>query len=203
MIASLSGILKVKTPTEILVDVNGVGYGVTIPLSTFEKLGDVGSLVTLFTHLHVREDALQLYGFATEEERFLFKLLISVNGIGPKIAQGILSGISVTDLKSHLAKEDLGALTAIPGVGKKTAERLIIELRDKVGKLLEHAPAAAMEPADREAEMRQEALLALTSLGYNRPVAEKAIRQVLNESAGVAISLQDLIKRALRYTSSK
>jgi Holliday junction DNA helicase RuvA len=203
MIASLSGILKVKTPTEVLIDVNGVGYGVIIPLSTFEKLGDLDSHVSLFTHLHVREDALQLYGFATTEERFLFKLLISVSGIGPKIAQGILSGISVTDLKSHIAKEDLAAITAIPGVGRKTAERLIVELRDKVGKLAEHVPSAAMSPADREADMRQEALLALTSLGYNRPVAEKAIRQVLNESAGTGISLQDLIKRALRHTSTK
>ena len=203
MIASLSGILKIKTPTEILVDVNGVGYGVIIPLSTFEKLGDVNSPVSLFTHLHVREDALQLYGFATEEERFLFKLLISVSGIGPKLAQGILSGISVADLKSHIAKENIAAITGIPGVGRKTAERLVIELRDKIGKLGEHVPLAAMGPAEREAEMRQEALLALTSLGYNRPVAEKAIRQVLNESAGSDISLQDLIKRALRYTSAK
>jgi Holliday junction DNA helicase RuvA len=203
MIASLSGTLRVKTPTEILVDVNGVGYGVLIPLSTFEKLGDLNAHVTLFTYLHVREDALQLYGFATEEERFLFKLLISVSGIGPKIAQGILSGISVADMKSHIAKGDLAALTAIPGVGKKTAERLIIELRDKVGKLAEQVPSAAMGPADQEAGMRQEALLALTSLGYNRQVAEKAIRQVLNESAGTGISLQDLIKRALRYTSPR
>jgi Holliday junction DNA helicase RuvA len=202
MIASLSGILKIKSPTEVLIDVNGIGYAVIIPFSTYEKLGEVNSPATLLTHLHVREDALQLFGFATEEERFLFKLLISVNGIGPKIAQGILSGISVSDLKAHITKENVAALTAIPGVGRKTAERLIIELRDKIGKL-EQVPRVPTTARDQQAEMRLEALLALTSLGYNRPSAEKAIRQVLNESADADLSLQDLIKRALRYASSK
>jgi holliday junction DNA helicase RuvA len=200
MIASLTGQLRVKTPTEILIDVNGVGYAVSIPFSTFEKLGNVDTVVTLFTHLQVREDALQLYGFASEEERFLFKLLISVNGIGPKIAQGILSGISVADLRQHIAKENLSALTSIPGVGKKTAERLVIELRDKIGKLGATAQGATPQQ-DGEEEIRQEALLALTSLGYNRPIAEKALRQVLNEVKGEKISLQSLIKRSLRYTS--
>jgi len=202
MIASLSGILRIKTPTEVLIDVNGIGYAVIIPLSTYEKLGELNSPATLLTHLHVREDALQLFGFATEEERFLFKLLISVNGIGPKIAQGILSGISVSDLKAHIAKENVAALTTIPGVGRKTAERLILELRDKIGKLEQilQMPATGK---DQQAEMRLEALLALTSLGYNRPAAEKAIRQVLSESADASLSLQELIKRALRYASSK
>jgi Holliday junction DNA helicase RuvA len=200
MIAALTGQLKAKTPTEILIDVNGVGYAVLIPFSTFEKLGNVDTRVTLFTHLHVREDALQLFGFATEEERFFFKLLISVNGIGPKIAQGILSGISVSDLRQHIAKENITALTAIPGVGRKTAERLVIDLRDKIGKLDVTAQGASPQH-DGEEEIHQEALLALTSLGYNRPIAEKALRQVLNESRGEKISLQNLIKRALRYTS--
>ena len=200
MIASLTGQLKVKTPTEILIDVNGVGYTVLIPLSTFEKLGDVDSRLTILTHFHVREDSMQLFGFATEEERFFFKLLISVNGIGPKIAQGILSGISVSDLRVHIAKENIQALTAIPGIGRKTAERLIIELRDKIGKL--DATSQVGMPGDAgEAALRQEALLALTSLGYNRPVAEKALRQVLSEAKGEKLSLQSLIKRSLRYTS--
>lgn len=200
MIASLTGQLRAKTPTEILIDVNGVGYAVLIPFSTFEKLGNVDTRITLFTHLHVREDAMQLFGFATEEERFFFKLLISVNGIGPKIAQGILSGISVADLRQHIAKENISALTAIPGVGRKTAERLVIELRDKIGKL-DVAAQGASPRHDGEDEIRQEALLALTSLGYNRPIAEKALRQVLNEAKGEKISLQNLIKRALRYAS--
>jgi Holliday junction DNA helicase RuvA len=200
MIASLTGILKVKNPTEILLDVHGVGYAVTIPLSTFEKLGEVGSSATILTHLHIREDAVQLFGFATDEERLSFKLLISVNGIGPKIAQGILSRIAVSDLKQHISEENISALTAIPGVGRKTAERLVIELRDKIGKIGAAGPASVARP-DGEEELRQEALLALTSLGYNRSVAEKALRQVLTEMKGEKLSLQNLIKKALRYTT--
>lgn len=202
MIASLSGILKIKTPTEVLIEVQGVGYAVSIPLSTFEKLGDTGSATTLLTYFHVREDALQLFGFATKEERFLFKLLISVSGIGPKIAQGILSGISAAELRHHIARENITALTAIPGVGKKTAERLIIELRDKIGKLELTTPSTATLSNQQE-DTRQEALLALTSLGYNRQIAEKALRQVLTETNGTSLPLQELIKKALRYTSVK
>src|SRR3989339_1757113 len=166
MIGSLTGTLKHKSPTEVVLDVNGVGYAVIIPFSTYEKLGDLESRVTLVTHLHVREDALQLFGFFTEEERFFFKLLISVNGIGPKIAQGILSGISVPELRQHIANGNISALTAIPGVGKKTAERLVIELRDKIGKI-GRGDAGHISTEDGS-ELRQEALLALTSLGYNR-----------------------------------
>jgi Holliday junction DNA helicase RuvA len=199
MIASLTGILKSKTPTEILLDVNGVGYAVSIPLSTFEKLGAPNSHVTLFTHLVVREDALQLFGFATEEERSLFRLLITVNGIGPKIAQAVLSGLSVAELKQHVASGNIAALTAIPNIGRKTAERLVLELREKIDKV--PTPDAAI-PADRGAEMRAEALLALTSLGYQRAAAEKAIRQALNEPAGAQLSLEELIKKALRYTNT-
>jgi holliday junction DNA helicase RuvA len=201
MIASLTGVLKSKSPTEILIDVNGVGYAVTIPLSTYEKLGEVESKVTLLTHLHIREDAMQLFGFASPDERFFFKLLITVNGIGPKIAQGILSGITVADLKQHIAQENIPALTAIPGVGRKTAERLIIELRDKIGKI-EAASLGAQSTSGDEGDLRQEALMALTSLGYNRPIAEKALRQVLAETKGEKLSLQDLIKRALRSTNT-
>jgi Holliday junction DNA helicase RuvA len=200
MIASLTGILKVKNPTEIVLDVHGVGYAVTIPLSTFEKLGEVGSSATILTYLHVREDAIQLFGFATDEERVCFRLLISVNGIGPKIAQGILSRIAVSDLKQHISKENISALTAIPGVGRKTAERLVIDLRDKIGKIDTAGSASSAQP-DGEEELRQEALLALTSLGYNRPIAEKALRQVLTEMKGEKLSLQNLIKKALRYTT--
>lgn len=200
MIASLTGILRVKNPTEVLIDVSGVGYAVTIPLSTFEKLGEVGSNVTLRTYLHVREDLMQLFGFVSEDERFFFKLLISVNGIGPRIAQGILSGIAVSDLREHIVKSDISALTTIPGVGRKTAERLVIELRDKISKSESGNPGSAIA-RDGEETLRQEALMALTSLGYNKLIAEKALRQVLDEAKGVKLSLQDLIKRALRYTS--
>jgi holliday junction DNA helicase RuvA len=202
MIASLTGVLKSKNPTEILIDVNGVGYSVTIPLSTYERLGEVESKVTLLTHLHVREDAMQLFGFASPEERYFFKLLITVNGIGPKIAQGILSGITVADLRQHIGQENISALTTIPGVGKKTAERLIIELRDKIGKF-DIAPSGSTPLRDEDSDLRQEALLALTSLGYNRPIAEKALRQVFTETKGEKLSLQDLIKRALRSTNTQ
>jgi Holliday junction DNA helicase RuvA len=193
MIASLTGVLKSKNPTEVLIDVNGVGYSVTIPLSTYEKLGEVESKVTLLTHLHVREDVMQLFGFASPEERLFFKLLITV--------KGILSGITVTDLKQHIAQENISALTAIPGVGRKTAERLIIELRDKIGRI-EPSSSGSIPVPGEENDLRQEALMALTSLGYNRPIAEKALRQVFTEMKGEKLSLQDLIKRALRATGT-
>jgi Holliday junction DNA helicase RuvA len=200
MIASLTGILKYKSPTEILIDVNGIGYTVSIPLSTYEKLGDVGSSISLLTYFHVREDAMQLFGFFSDEERRLFKLLISVSGIGPKIAQSILSGMNVEELKSYLISGNVIALTAIPGVGKKTAERLILELRDKVGKAIaDGEPISALGMAS--AMMRAEALQALTSLGYNLQIAEKSIRLVLKETEGSNISLEELVKRALRYTN--
>lgn len=194
MIASLTGLLKSKSPTEVLLDVNGVGYAVSIPLSTFEKLGAQNSHVTLFTHLVVREDAMQLFGFATEEERSLFRLLISVNGIGPKIAQAVLSGLSVAELKQHVADGNIAALTAIPNIGRKTAERLVLELRDKIDKV---PTSGAALPPDRVAEIRAEALLALTSLGYQRAAAEKAIRQALSENKS-DLSLEVLIKLALQ-----
>lgn len=202
MIASLTGTLKVKTPTEVLLDVNGVGYAISIPLSTFEKLGSVESKTTFLTHLHVREDILQLFGFLTEEERYLFKLLISVSGIGPKIAQGILSGISVKELKEYLTRGNVEALMATPGVGRKTAERLIVELRDKVSKP-EMAPEATFLASKQQVEIRQEALLALTSLGFNRQIAERAIRQVLTQADGRNLSLEELIRQALKLTSAK
>lgn len=200
MIASLRGILRYKSPTEVLVDVNGVGYAVSIPLSTFEQLGDTNSNVLLFTYLHVREDSLQLFGFATEEERFLFKLLLSVNGIGPKIAQGILSGIGVKELRSHIASGNIGALTGIPGVGRKTAERLVVELRDRIAKM--GSPGAA-DASSETGSMRGDALLALTSLGYTRTTAERAIQQAWTESNGNPMTLEELIKRSLKLIGSK
>jgi len=201
MIASLTGVLKIKSPTEILLDVNGVGYAILIPLSTFETLGETGTTITLLTHLQVREDALQLYGFASETELVLFKLLISVTGIGPKIAQGILSGISASDLKNYLVQGNVGALTAIPGVGRKTAERLILELRDKVNK--EETTSALSIQSSSKDSVRTQALLALTSLGYSRPVAEKALRRALDDANGSDQSIEDLIKSALKYSRSK
>lgn len=199
MIASITGILKAKTPTEVLIDVQGLGYAVSIPLSTFEALGDAGSTVRLLTHLQVREDALQLYGFASEGELVLFKLLISVTGIGPRIAQGILSGIPAADLRSNIVQGNVAALTGVPGVGRKTAERLVVELRDKVGRT-DVAGAVSVQSAGQE-DPRTQALLALTSLGYSRQVAERAVRTATAETTSA--SVEELIKTALKHTSNK
>jgi holliday junction DNA helicase RuvA len=196
MISFLRGILSHKSPTEAGIDVGGVGYGVSIPLSTFEKLGAPGTEVTLLTHLHVREDVLQLFGFATEEERTLFRLLLSVNGIGPRMGIGILSGIAASDLRSHIATGNTGALTAIPGIGRKLAERLVLELREKIGRA-ENAGAFGT-PGEARGSIRGEAILALTSLGYTRAAAEKAVRSAAEEPGAGNLTLELLLKAALR-----
>lgn len=200
MIASLRGTLVSKSPTEITLDVQGVGYGISIPLSTYERLGQLNTSATLLTYLHVREDSLQLFGFSTEEERSLFRLLISVSGIGPKMAQGILSGISTGDLKSHIISGDIGALTTIPGVGRKLGERLVVELRDKIGRL-EIASNLPGPATDETSRVRSEALLALLSLGYSRPVAEKALHFALQEMNGNQPTIEELLKASLRHTT--
>ena len=200
MIGSLRGMLIHKSPTEILVDVQGVGYQVSIPLSTFEALGKEQTAIVLLTYLHVREDALQLYGFATEDERTMFKLLMSVSGIGPKLAQGILSGIGASELRNHIARGDLGALTAIPGVGRKLAERLVVELRDKISKI-EPSLAFPGPATEGQARTRFEALLALTSLGFGRPLAERALRDALQQLNGKDASVEELVKLALKQTA--
>ena len=200
MIARLTGKLAAKSPTEIVVDVGGVAFALSIPLSTFERLAEAGSQVSVYTHLHVREDALQLYGFSTEEERDLFRTLISVNGIGPKMAQGILSGIPATDLRSHILSGDSMALTAIPGVGRKIAERLVVELRDRISKT-DVTTLSAGASTLNGSRIRSEALLALTSLGYNRAAAEKAIRGAVQESLDAESSVESLIKAALRHAA--
>jgi Holliday junction DNA helicase RuvA len=200
MIARLCGELVAKSPTEILLDVQGIGFGLQISLATYEKLGALHSTVQIFTYLHVRDDALQLYGFATEEERALFRLLISVTGIGPKMAQGILSGIPVPDLKTYLAAGNTTALTAIPGVGRKLADRLVVELKEKMG-LLDSHPEGTTYPGDPQGIMRSEAFLALTSLGYNRATAERALRAALEELAGAAPTVEGIIKAALKHAS--
>lgn len=200
MIGSLRGTLLHKSATEILVDVQGVGYTLSIPLSTFEVLGNEQTTVTLLTYLHVREDALQLYGFASEDERAMFKLLMSVSGIGPRLAQGILSGIGVAELRSHIAQGNLGALTTIPGVGRKLAERFVVELRDKISRM-ETVPTFLGAGTDAKSRARFEALLALTSLGFTRPVAEKALRLAEQELRGKEPTVEALVKLSLRQTA--
>jgi Holliday junction DNA helicase RuvA len=193
MIAQLHGRLLEKSPTRVLLEVNGVGYEVAIPLSTYEKLGAAGESAVLLTHLHVREDALQLFGFATKSERQLFQHLLSVTGVGPKLAQSILSGCSVEMFCQYIQQNALTSLTAIPGIGKKTAERLVIELRDRVAQFV----IEKTEVKTKASELAEEALLALVSLGYPRVAAEKAVRQALSEHG--ELPLEELIKQALRY----
>ena len=194
MIAKLSGRLLEKSPTRILVEVNGVGYEVQIPLSTFDQLGATGDNTSVLTYLHVREDVLQLFGFATAAEKQLFQHLISVSGIGPKLAQSILSSSPVEMFCQHIAKNDIAALTEIPGIGKKTAERLILELRDRLARWM---PEMATSTTPTPSAIEEETIAALVSLGYTRSSAQKAVEQVKKESGELPV--EELIKRALRY----
>ena len=195
MIGSLRGTLRSKSPTEVTIDVNGVGYVVNVSLSTSQRLGSVNEPATLLTHLHVREDAMQLFGFADDEERRLFLLLVSISGIGPRTALGILSGTTPGDFTAAIARKDHTALTALPNIGKKTAERLILELRDKVSSAHEVIPDGG-----ESEQLRAEALMALGALGFSRPVAEKAIRQALGDAAQAPHTVEELVRRALRRT---
>jgi Holliday junction DNA helicase RuvA len=196
MIAFLRGNILSKSPTEIVLDVNGVGYGVQISLSTFSALKDTEPETKLFTYLHVREDAMVLYGFATESEREIFKLLISVSGIGPKMAQGILSGMNAEEFCNAVITENISSLTAISGVGKKTAERLVIELRDKFGKMEMSSPPAVPK---QTTNVRGEVVLALTSLGFARNDAEQVLRTIFKETDAEQLSIEEIIRRALRF----
>ena len=193
MIASIRGKLTEKTPTHVVVETGGVGFKLLIPLSSYRTLGEVGEDVRILTHLHAREDALQLFGFATEEERGLFQLLISVTGIGPRLAQGILSGISVDDFKRAVLNQDLMALTSAPGVGMKTAERLVLELREKIDGGKTGAKGIYSVPAT---PIGEEAVLALVSLGYKRSKAQLHVQNVLKEDPSLAV--EDVVRRALR-----
>jgi len=196
VIAQLEGTLVEKAPDAIVVDVHGVGYELRVPLSTFFALPDEGKVVRLRVHTHVREDAFWLFGFATDLERALFRLLLGASGVGPKLALAILSGLSVERLVAALRAGDLPALVGIPGVGKKTAERMVVELRDRVG-ALELAPEPAGPARD---DVSASAESALVNLGYPRAHAEKAVRRAL-ESLPESPGLEALIKEALRAAS--
>jgi Holliday junction DNA helicase RuvA len=172
VIAHLRGKILNKQPNRIVVDTGGVGYDVFVPLSTFYGLGEPGSDVALRIHTHVREDALSLYGFGTELEQELFERLISVSGIGPKVALAVLSGIEPEELTRAIQRSDLARLTAIPGVGKKTSERIVLELKDRLPRV---EPAAAGMAGPAEPVLKDDVLSALINLGYHRPLAEKAV----------------------------
>jgi len=199
MIAYLSGKLLEKEANSVIVDVGGVGYEVSIPLSTFYELGEVGDEVQLRIYTNVREDAIQLFGFHTARERDIYLKLISVQGIGAKSGIAMLSGMNADEIIAAIRTENLGKLTAIPGVGKKTAERLVIELRDKIGELAKGVPAgtsAAAAGAIGADDVYDDALSALINLGYQRAAAEKALQNVRNE--GVEPSVQKLLRAALQ-----
>ncbi len=200
MIAYLSGKLLAKHPGTLILDVQGVGYEVNIPLSTFYEIGEEGSEVQLQVYTHVREDTLQLFGFQTRRDRELFMQLISVSGVGAKMGIAMLSAMNTDEIILAIRTENLAKLTAIPGIGRKTAERLIVELRDKVMKML--APGTSV-PALADAREKQEAdlvyddaLSALLNLGYQRVAAEKALKSAVGE--GTEITVQRLLRRSLQ-----
>jgi Holliday junction DNA helicase RuvA len=198
MIARLEGVLVERTPTRVVIDVGGVGYEAWIPLSTFSRLPDEGKTVALRIHTHVREDALQLYGFATELERQVFDLLLHASRIGPKLAQAILSGIDAASLVRALRAADVVTLRAVPGVGGKTAERLVVELRDRLDEIVvadePRAPRAAKGGDDA---VRAQLVSTLLNLQTQRPKAERVSDEVLAE-LGDATPIEDLVRAALK-----
>lgn len=181
MIAHLRGTLLEKHPSRLIVDVGGVGYDVQVPLSTFYVLGAPGAQVTLRVHTHVREEVIALYGFATSLEQELFERLIGISGIGPKLALAVLSGIEPVELIKAIRLQDVARLTAIPGVGKKTAERIGLELKDRLPVAMQAAGQAPIDAAPED-QFRADVLSALLNLGYQRAVAEKAIEKALKGS---------------------
>jgi len=198
MIAHLRGSILEKHPNRIVIDVNGVGYDVFVPLSTFYGLGEPGAAIALRIHTHVREDALLLYGFATLLEQELFERLIGVSGIGAKVALAVLSGIEPQDLIRAIEHGDLARLTAIPGVGKKTSERIVLELKDR----LPRAPAtvaAAGAAAPAASALRDDVVSALVNLGYHRPLAEKAAEAAIKTIGSSSdAGFERLLRQALR-----
>ncbi|HLK46675.1 MAG TPA: Holliday junction branch migration protein RuvA [Bryobacteraceae bacterium] len=191
MIALLRGVLLEKHPNQAVVETGGVGYDVTIPVSTYTHLPDAGAEVRLRIHTHVREDALALYGFLTQDEKGLFEKLIGVSGIGPKLAVTILSGLAAPDLIQAIGRGEVERLVRIPGIGKKTAERMVLELRDKLPVASGEQPAAAVTLSAIE----QDVLSALLNLGCARPQAETAVRKA--KSAGAELEFEPLFRRAL------
>jgi len=195
MIGLLRGRIADKQPNTLLVDVQGVGYEVHVPLSTFYDAGDTGAEITLRIYTHVREDALQLYGFLTELERQLFEKLIGISGIGPKLAIAVLSGMDPRELMTSVQRGDVARLTGIPGVGKKTSERIVLELRDRLAQLPGGAPADSA-PSNGADRVRGDLLSALQNLGYHRPQAEKAIDATLQTMSNP--TFEHALKAALR-----
>jgi Holliday junction DNA helicase RuvA len=196
MIGQLRGRLAEKRPNQVLVDVGGVGYVVQVPLSTYAALGELHTEVTLLIHTHVREDALALYGFVSSREKHFFEMLLSASGVGPSLALKILSGMSVEELVPAIRGSDLARLTRIPGVGRKTAERIVVELKDKLETVAVETERPASSPAGIEADV----VSALVNLGYEARLAENAVAEAKREVG--ASNFEKLLRAALQALSS-
>ena len=198
MITHIKGIIIEKLPTQVVVDVNGIGYEINIPVSTYEKLAEPGKNTHLFTYLHVREDSMQLFGFWNEKDRRLFKLLISVSGIGPRLALGILSSVTVEEFARAVANNNFSVLMKISGIGRKTAQRLVIELKDKLGQDIDLTPSHFIDTPG----VVDEAILALVSLGYRQNEAQRVVEKVVGSESELP-SVEKLIKKALQTAVAK
>lgn len=196
MIAHLRGKLVEKQPNIVTIEAGGVGYAVTVPISTYSHLGDAGTEVSLHIHTHVREDALALFGFSSRDEKTIFQHLITVGGIGPRLAVNILSGMSADDLTESIRSGDVAQLTRIPGVGKKTGERIVLELRERLGTL---EPREARVEAGAAGATQQEVVSALLNLGCTRDAAQKAVGKAMKD--GVALEFEPLFRRSLELVS--
>jgi Holliday junction DNA helicase RuvA len=198
MIAALTGRLATKTPTHVTLDVQGVGYEVFVPLSTFYALPDLEELLSLSIYTHLRDDAIQLFGFLTPQEKDAFVLLIGISGIGPKLALSVLSALSVPDFVSAVQAGDVDKLATVPGIGKKSAGRIALELKDKIQRLgpMAHVSERLREPNDRDV-LREDALSALVNLGY-RAVEVKEVLKRVAQAASAPLPLKELIREALK-----
>ena len=199
MIAHLSGKLLSKQPNQVIVDVNGVGYEVHVPLSTFYELGETGSPVQLRIYTHVREDTIALFGFKSANEKLMFEQVTSISGIGPKLGITILSGMPVDELVAAIRQSNLARLTSIPGIGKKTAERLVVELRDKLAKVVA-VPADEQTATHGVSQPQEDVISALVNLGYAKASAEKAVQTVVSTSK-TEPAFEELLRTALRQLS--
>jgi len=200
LIAQLTGTLTQKQPSAVIIDVRGVGYEVIIPVSTFYELGEVGSDVSLKIYTHVREDAIQLFGFRSLGEKDLFTKLTSVSGVGPKLAITMLSGMPASELIRAIGAGDLARLTTIPGVGRKTAERVVVELRDKLAAAVAEAATGDVDagtPGPNLSAVRDDTISALIALGYPKPLAERAVAAALKEEGDATI--EAVLKRSLKH----
>ncbi len=204
MIARLSGTLVEKRPGTAVVDVGGVGYQVSIPLSTYDELGEIGARVELHVHTHVREDALALFGFHSRRDRDLFTRLLAVNGIGPRTALAVLSGLGSHELVASVRARDVARLSSVPGVGRKTAERIVVDLAGRLESLADpgdEGPAAGPAGAASRADIRQDLVSALVNLGYNARVAADAAGRALRGSSAPAPAFQTLLRETLKLLS--